>query len=265
MNALTMSVWARIVTDRNDYSDFLSAYITDRTTNSLIMGTQTDGVGLQLMRNWTDDTIQTTLTVGAWYFLAFTSGADQRLYWAPDGATTLSSVTFGRTNTGTVTGLQIGCSAGTTDEQLDGEMREVRVWSASTPLTQSELEAEMLSAMPVRTLNLMDRLPLADAASVASETSGNANTWSVNGSFTTGASDPAIFGSALELEGYRWRNDDGSESAATWAAAQDASLTAPSDAVRRLRMLINATGDPLAAGFQLEYRKVGDPTWKAVA
>jgi hypothetical protein len=58
----------------------------------------------------------------------------------------------------------------------------------------------------------------------------------------------------LEQEGFRFRNDDGSESAATWKAAQDTNINLAAATVTRLRFLINATGDPTERQFKLEYR-----------
>jgi hypothetical protein len=58
----------------------------------------------------------------------------------------------------------------------------------------------------------------------------------------------------IEQEGFRFRNDDGSESAATWGAAQDTNITLASNTATRIRILLNATGDPASIGAQLEYR-----------
>lgn len=66
----------------------------------------------------------------------------------------------------------------------------------------------------------------------------------------------------LEQEGFRWRNDDGSEATATWKAAQDTNVTVVPDAITRLRMLVNATGDPASARYKLQYRKVGAAAWR---
>lgn len=46
----------------------------------------------------------------------------------------------------------------------------------------------------------------------------------------------------FEQEGYRWRNDDGSETTATWAAAQDSDLTAALGTNVRLRTIIVTDG-----------------------
>ncbi len=64
-------------------------------------------------------------------------------------------------------------------------------------------------------------------------------------------------GPTLEQEGFRFRNDDGSEAAATWRQAQDVNDTIAKDTNIRLRVLVNATGDPASNQYQLEYRKVG--------
>lgn len=75
---------------------------------------------------------------------------------------------------------------------------------------------------------------------------------------------PAGVSASLEQEGFRWGNDDGSESAHTWAAAQDANITAPAGQTRLLNMLVNVTGNPGAKTFKLQFRKVGDPGWSDV-
>ena len=64
-----------------------------------------------------------------------------------------------------------------------------------------------------------------------------------------------------EQEGFRWRNDDGDEDAATWAASQDTDITAAAGQVRRLRILTNVTNNPPAKALKLQYRRVGDTTW----
>lgn len=69
---------------------------------------------------------------------------------------------------------------------------------------------------------------------------------------------------ALDQEGYRWRNDDGSETTATWKAAQDTAASIAPDETTRLRMLVNATNDPASAQYKLQYRKVGDASWRDV-
>jgi len=58
----------------------------------------------------------------------------------------------------------------------------------------------------------------------------------------------------IEQEGFRWRNDDGSETGATWAANQDTNITADVSAARRLRLLLNATGAPASSAFRLDHR-----------
>lgn len=80
---------------------------------------------------------------------------------------------------------------------------------------------------------------------------------------TSGASLDGITVSPLllEQEGFRFRNDDGRESAATWLANQDTSVELqPGDKVR-LRFVINGSGDYGPAQFQLEYKKTTEGEW----
>lgn len=71
--------------------------------------------------------------------------------------------------------------------------------------------------------------------------------------------DAATVTPTLTQEGFRFRNDDGSESAATWAAVQDASVSFATGKKLRLRVLVDATGAPAASQFQLEVKKSTDP------
>jgi len=58
-----------------------------------------------------------------------------------------------------------------------------------------------------------------------------------------------------EQEGYRFRNDDGSESGATWKAAQDVAAETPKNTNIRIRVLSNATGDGAAATATLQFKR----------
>ncbi len=66
----------------------------------------------------------------------------------------------------------------------------------------------------------------------------------------------------LEQEGFRWRDDNGSETTATWLASQDTNITRAKLTTTRLRMLINASGDPASQRYKLRYRRVGDSGWR---
>lgn len=63
---------------------------------------------------------------------------------------------------------------------------------------------------------------------------------------------------------FRWRNDDGSETTATWVAAEDTNVTIAALTPKRLRVEITATNDPASAAYKLQYRKVGDTYWRDV-
>jgi hypothetical protein len=70
---------------------------------------------------------------------------------------------------------------------------------------------------------------------------------------------------ALEQAAFRFRNDNGSESAATWLAAQDTNITQPVATNTRLRVQVQATtGDPSSTQFRLDYKKSTDSAYKPV-
>lgn len=64
---------------------------------------------------------------------------------------------------------------------------------------------------------------------------------------------------------YRWRNDDGSETTATWAAAEDASVNISTTATNfRLRIQVNTSGALGAQNFKLQAKKSTDSTYQDV-
>lgn len=68
----------------------------------------------------------------------------------------------------------------------------------------------------------------------------------------------------IDQEGFRFRSDNGSETTATWLAAQDTNITQPKSTNTRLRVLLNTTLDRSSEDYQLEYREVGGTTWTVI-
>ena len=68
----------------------------------------------------------------------------------------------------------------------------------------------------------------------------------------------------VDQEGFRWRNDNGSETSATWLAAQDTHVTAPLSTNVRLRTLLDTTDDYPSTAFELRYKKSTDSTYLRV-
>jgi hypothetical protein len=73
----------------------------------------------------------------------------------------------------------------------------------------------------------------------------------------------------LQQEAFRWRYDDGDENGATFSAAQDEHSAASVGITKRLRAIVNVSGNPgspAAEEFQLQYRRAGSPTedWRKV-
>ena len=79
-----------------------------------------------------------------------------------------------------------------------------------------------------------------------------------------------IFSSAVavswEQEGFRFRNDDGSEITATWRQVQDVNDTASIGDTIRPRILSDATGDPSGTTATLQYKRDDEPAaeWRDI-
>lgn len=104
----------------------------------------------------------------------------------------------------------------------------------------------------------------AGAAGAKANTVVNAGTIDYTAAHVAVLLDSGGGAATLTQEGFRFRNDDGSESAATWAAAQDAGATAATGTTVRVRVLVDATGDPAATQYQLETKLSTDSTWTPV-
>lgn len=75
---------------------------------------------------------------------------------------------------------------------------------------------------------------------------------------------PAGNGFSYEQEGYRFRNDDGSEITATWRQAQDTPDSIARLTIFRLRHIINTTGNTPSTNYRIEYRKTDSYDWRKV-
>ncbi len=73
-------------------------------------------------------------------------------------------------------------------------------------------------------------------------------------------------GSAVTLEQthFRFYEDDGSESGSTAAAAEDTDISAPAGETKRLRVQIDADGDPDSQGYKLQFERDTVGNWQDV-
>ena len=63
---------------------------------------------------------------------------------------------------------------------------------------------------------------------------------------------------ALEQLHYRWRLDDGDEDEAFWVESEGDKVITAKSKTRRLRVLVNSSGNVSSGNYRLQYRKVGD-------
>ena len=75
----------------------------------------------------------------------------------------------------------------------------------------------------------------------------------IEGLFDFEYEEGVIVPSYVEQEGFRGRNDDGSESGASWIAGQDTDFSVPAGQNFRLRFLLNTTNDRPSEQYQVEY------------
>jgi hypothetical protein len=71
-------------------------------------------------------------------------------------------------------------------------------------------------------------------------------------------------GLQLVQSAFRFRNDDGTETTATWKVPQNQNTSITVGRTIRIRFQIDAYDDQPEKQFKLQYRKVGDVVWKDV-
>lgn len=183
-SAMTMCGWGRIVTDRNTNSTFFAA--DDNASKSLMFQTTADGVTPLLYDDTTGTSIElSALTVGVWYFLAFTlSGTTATMYARAITDTAFSTNSLGGLGARSLNRIDLGNNRYT--EWLNGNLEAVKVCTAA--LTADELWAESMQNQPVRTSGLVAWYPQVNSETI--DRSGNGATLTGGASSTTEAGPP---------------------------------------------------------------------------
>ena len=137
-----------------------------------------------------------------------------------------------------------------------------KIWNRK--LTSTEIQAEMTQQMPVDATSIWSAATFVDDSSLA-DISGNGRDYVETGTLTSESPDPSIpfTVATVEQEGFRFGEDDGSESAHTWTDAQDSSITAVTG-TKLLRFLINGTDDPASVAYTLRAQKNGSGGYTSV-
>lgn len=141
-----------------------------------------------------------------------------------------------------------------------GELVVGGSYAGATSMTPDGAQTEICEVQNIGSFSSINGSQKAGAASVTMTWTHADAEWVAGGVSLKPAGPPL----SLDQEGYRWRNDDGSETTATWKAAQDTTVTLAPDETTRLRMLVNASNDPASEQYKLQYRKVGDTGWRDV-
>lgn len=255
----TMMGWVKLVTDTNAWTSFFGADTGSTWTMAMA---NADGTSMV----WTTSAANVTgpsMTVDVWYFFAcvFSTAGTDTLYWADADDVSLTTATAASL-TGVETTMTWHIGNNVSSEFLNGECAAVKVWTAA--LSAGDVEAERFTWQPVRTANLWANWSFEAGAQTADD-SGNGHTLTAAGTPVAGASEPPLVASAtVEQEGFRFRNDDGSQTGATWLAAQDTAATVALDTPFRLRTVLDTTDDYPSTQFQLEYTEDGTSDWRAI-
>lgn len=147
----SLTAWARVHVDRNDYSTI--ARISSGGSTRLTFATKLDGLGGPSAYTPSGGSVEGTLgwsAVDVWRKVAVTCDADDAIVYCrdPGGSTTVvTSGAIAGQGTGDLLAL-FGRGAGDTSEWFSGDLAHVRLWFG-VRLTQAQAEAEWDSASPI--------------------------------------------------------------------------------------------------------------------
>lgn len=245
-----------------------------RTVGNLLIlaagsdGTYTDPTG------WTlDDTVVASAGCYLWTRIADNTATDAPtldnnvatcLAWAEYSGNTSTPVDVSANASG---GAGAGAqTTGTTASTAQSDELAVGMWvssSATAGITWSAHTNSFVEVSETGTSGAGQRIGLSVATKALSSVgavessatpSAMTDRHGIVGTYKAAPPDPLSY----EQEGFRFRNDDGSEAAATWLAAQDINITRAAALNTRIRVLVNATNDPPAEQYQLEVKRLSE-------
>lgn len=276
-NPYTVSFWIRFpgfatndhifaVSDgTSNNRDFLK---TDGTTATLLnLQSSIGGVNTAVVGT-------TTLVVDTWYHLAIIRTANNSLLLYLNGALEITN-SRNIADRALPVDIYIGADHGGTNP-LNGWITNLKIWASA--LSVNQILTERRSIRPQTTPSMYGWWPTIKGSTRALDFSGNGRTWTENGTIAEQDNPPTAWNGAtptllrtsaiilprFDLEGYRFRNDDGSETTATWRQAQDTPDSIARSTGFRLRTLVNVSFDPAASNLRLEYRKPDSLDWRKV-
>jgi hypothetical protein len=104
-------------------------------------------------------------------------------------------------------------------------------------------------------ISVLDRTPISSSETVD---------WTIGASAAWSAVAAAFQLVTVDQSAFRWGEDDGSESAHTWAAAENTNLTEEDNRTNLLRIQLEATDNPPSAAYVLRYQKNGSGGYSVV-
>ncbi|KOV86064.1 MULTISPECIES: LamG-like jellyroll fold domain-containing protein [unclassified Streptomyces] len=251
--ALTVTFWARLRVDLNDFSTMMRLHSASGGSTTINLAAGSNGTTPVVVSPGNTSGIVggDELVVDAWRMIAVTvagTGAtDGRIYTRTVGGTT--NVTTGQVSGGsTPDGLTLfGRSPGDAGEWFNGGLAYVRVWSAV--LSQAEIEAEWASPTIVRTSGVWANWPM---LTNILDVSGNGRNLTAGTTALTTEDDPplttTVTGSATAAFGGLTATASGTPTVRATATGQFGGLTGTANGLPKVAGSATLTGGALTGG-----------------
>lgn len=190
-DAITAAGWVKIISDIDQPCAIFERY--GNSAGSIWQGIyiSPSGTGVRVGNSAGSYSAATEIGVGVWAHIAYVrNGTNHEVFInGVSGGTSTGSP-------GTDTSPSFAIGGNGVTNQCDAEYAHFRIWEAA--LTATELAAEVLSAVPVRTSNLWADYRFV-AGALTADSSGNSRTLRLNGTVVDGASDPVFDATAPVL------------------------------------------------------------------
>jgi hypothetical protein len=193
----SVCMWVKRKVDTGTFATCWYAHVTTGAQLESWLETETGGDQLFMFElpGTESDLAGPTLTIDTWFFIGYQrTNTSRSLYYGTEAGGTLTKVTNTDSRTVTNAFSDIWIAQDIYTEGFNGEIAYVRFWS--TNLSDAEMDAEWRSVGAVKTASLYGDWRLATAATAATDSSGNANSMTVNGTPTNGGTNPTPPGSA---------------------------------------------------------------------
>lgn len=157
VNPLSTTLWVQLVNDRN--TDGIIFIIGDTGSGYQAVEIQNNGTTLEIQTSAGTSSAGTNLSVGVWYFLAYTRTGSSHALWLATETTEVSQI-ISFTSSPTISSPNYMVIGNVSSQWVDARFSRWREWGG-TIISEAEMNAERLASSAARSTSIYGDWPLA--------------------------------------------------------------------------------------------------------